>query len=114
MIFGQLHRNLNEGTYKLSIQGSVDVGCRYWLVQVRYMQVLSDIRKGTDAPTLSAEIVMYCGNVMLTAQNFSLLHFLKLKYNESFTYIMQYLHSNPHLNQMKGIFTNKHLIIAEI
>ena len=67
--------------------------------------------KGADAETLSAENDMYFGNFMLAALNVSLIRFLKLKYLESFTYTMHYVHSSASLNQVKGIFSKQHLRI---
>ena len=46
---------------------------------------------------------------MLGALNFSLKHLLKLKYYGSFTYIKQIVHSNTHLNTLKGVFRDKSL-----
>ena len=57
---------------------------------------------------------MDCGNFMLAALNFSLIHFLTLNYYVGFTYITQIVQSNAHLNPLKGIFSDKSLIIAEI
>ena len=63
---------------------------------------------------LAAEILMDCGNVMLAALNFSLIHFLKLKFYGTFTYIIQIVHSNAHLNPLKGVFSNISLIFGVI
>ena len=42
---------------------------------------------------------MDCGNVMLAALNFSSIHFFKLKYYGTFTFISQIVHS--HLKTLK-------------
>ena len=60
----------------------------------------------------AAEILMDCGNFMVAALNLSLIHFLKLKYYGTFTYITQIVHSNAYLNLFKGVFSDKPLIIA--
>jgi hypothetical protein len=49
---------------------------------------------------------------MLAAPTFSLIHFLKLKYFGTFTYITQIVHLNAHLNPLEGDF--KPLRIAVI
>ena len=54
------------------------------------------------------------GKFMLGALNFCLIHFLKLKYNFTFTHNAQNVNSNAHLYLRKGIFGNKHGIIAEM
>ena len=51
---------------------------------------------------------------MLTALNFSLIRFLKFKYYGTFTNNTPIFHPNAHLNTLKGIFSDKPLIIAEI
>ena len=60
--------------------------------------IQADMRKGSDMQTLSAEILMDCGNCLLETLNFSFICFLKLKYYGTFTYIIQYDHLNAHLN----------------
>ena len=57
---------------------------------------------------------MDCMNVMLAALKFYCILFLNLNYYGTFTYITQYVHSNSHLNLMKGIFRYKLCIIADI
>ena len=47
-------------------------------------------------------------------ENFSLRHFLKLKFYGSFTYITQIVHSNVKMNPIEGVFSDKPLIIAVI
>ena len=69
------------------------------------------MRKGVAVQSLAAEIVMDCGNFMVAALNFSLKHFLKLKYYGTFTYITQIVHSTAHLNPLKGVFSDKPLKI---
>ena len=44
----------------------------------------------------------------------SIIHFLTLKYYGTFTYIKQYIYWNTHLNQIKGIFSDKPCMIVEI
>ena len=63
-----------------------------------------------------SEILMDCGNCMLVALNFSLIHFLKFKYYGIFTYITQIIHSDVHLTTLKAIFIlcDKPIIIKEI
>ena len=63
--------------------------------------------------SLTVEIFIDCGNCMLAALNFSPIHFLKLKYYGSFTYITQIVQSNVYLNPLKDNFSDKSLIIAE-
>ena len=53
-------------------------------------------------------MVTDCGNVMLAALNSSLIHFLKFKYYATFTYITQIIHSDAHLNPLKGILSDTH------
>ena len=72
------------------------------------------MRKGVAVWPLVAEILMDCGNVMLAATTFSLIHFLKLKYFGTFTFITQIVHPNTHLNPLKGVISGKPLIIAVI
>ena len=62
---------------------------------------------------LAAKILMDCGNFMLAVLNFSIIHFLKLKFYGTYTYTTQIVHSNSHLNPLK-VFSNKPLIIAGI
>ena len=64
--------------------------------------------------TLSEEMLMGCGKFMLAALNLSLICFLKLNCYGTFTYSMQYVHSNSSLNLQKGPFRDKPLLIAEI
>ena len=59
------------------------------------------MKKGVDTRTLSAEILRDCGNCLLETLNSSCICFLKLKYYGTFTYIIQYDHSNAHLNLIK-------------
>ena len=80
-------------------------------VHVKYM---TDMRKGADALTLSAEILINCGKFMLEALHFSLVLFLMLKCYGTFTYIMKYFHSNAQLTLIKGVFSDKLLLIAEM
>ena len=63
---------------------------------------------------LVAKNLMHCGNFMLAALTFSHIHFLKLKYFGTFTYITQIVHLNTHLNSLNGVFSDKPLIIAII
>ena len=56
---------------------------------------------------LAMEISWDCGNL------FSYM-LLKLKYNGNFNHFTQIVHSNAHLNPLKGISNDKPLIIAEI
>ena len=72
------------------------------------------MRKGMAVWPLAVEILMDCGNRMLAALNFSLIHFLQLKFCGTFTYIIQIVHSNAHLNTLKGVFSDKPLIIVVI
>ena len=51
---------------------------------------------------------------MLAALNFSLIQFLKLKCYGTFTYIAQIGHSNVNFNPLKGVFSDKPLIIVVI
>ena len=55
-----------------------------------------------------------CGNFQLEALNLFLICFSKLKYYGNFNHITQIVHSNAHLNPLKGIFSDKLLIIVEI
>ena len=64
-----------------------------------------------DCP-LTAERLLDCRNFMLAALNFSLLRFLKFKCYKTFTYITQIIHSDAHLTSLKGILSDKPLIIA--
>ena len=64
--------------------------------------------------TLPEEILMDCGKFMLAALNFSLICFLKFKCYSTFTYSMQYVHSNSSLNLLKCTFRDKPPPIAEI
>jgi hypothetical protein len=57
---------------------------------------------------------MDCGNVMLAALNCSLIHFLKLKFYETFTYITLNVHANVNLNPVKGVFSDKLFLSAII
>ena len=72
------------------------------------------MKKGVAMWTVTAEMLMDCGNFMLVALNFSLIRFLKFKNYGTFTYITHICHSNAHLNPIKGIFSDKTLMIAEI
>ena len=49
---------------------------------------------------------MECRNVMLAALKCSCIHFSKLNYYGTFIYITQYVHSDTHLNLLKGIFSD--------
>ena len=70
--------------------------------------------RGVVAWSLTVEISMDCGNLMLAAENIFLIRFLKLKYFGTFTNITPTVHSNAHLNTLKGIGSDKLLIIVEI
>ena len=63
----------------------------------------TDMLKGVDTRTLSAEILTDCGNCSLATLNFSFICFLMLKYYGTFTFIIQYDHLNKHLNLIAEI-----------
>ena len=79
------------------------------LILVGKKLVWSDMRKGGAVWPNAAEIFKDCGNVML-----SLIHIFKLKYYGIVTCITQFCHSNAHFNPLKGVFSDKPLIIAVI
>ena len=60
--------------------------------------LIHDMRKSSDVQQLSAAIMMEWGNFMYAALMFSLIHFLKFKYNGTTTYMLQYGHSIRHVN----------------
>ena len=65
----------------------------------------ADMRKGVVTQSVTTEILMDCGNFMLTALNFSIICWLKFIYHGTFTYITKIIHSNAHLNPFYGIFS---------
>ena len=67
----------------------------------------ADIRKGSNAQTRSAEILIDCRSFKLAALLFSLINILKLNYLGTFTYITQYVNSNAHYNFINRIFSDK-------
>ena len=75
------------------------------------MTLSSDMRKCMVVLSLTAEFLMDCRNLMLAALKLSLLHFINLKYNGTFTYITEIVHSNTYFIPLKGIFSEKSLII---
>ena len=72
------------------------------------------MRKDVAVQPLAAEILMDCRNCMLAVLNFTLIHFLKLKYYETLTYITQIVHSNAHFTPLKCVFNEEPLIIVVI
>ena len=51
---------------------------------------------------------------MLAAKNFSLIRLFKLKYYGNSTFITQIIHSNTHVNPLKGIFFEKQLTLQKL
>ena len=68
---------------------------------VLMVRTRADRRKGVDTRTLSAEIMMDCGNCLRETPIFSFICFLKLKYYGAYTFIIQYDHLTAHLNLIK-------------
>ena len=93
--------NVVQKKISVSFRGKVDRPSVHLSIQPGKDASWPDMRKGVDTRTLSAEILMNCGNCLLETLNLSCIFVLKLKYYGTFTYIMQYDHLNAHLNLIK-------------
>ena len=105
----------SQKTLTFTIYSSMgEVSCN---IKNGHIDTISDIlnymRKGTDWLTLCAKIAMDCRNFRHAALNSSFIHFLKLNYYGTLTYIAQQIHSTAQLNLNKGIFNHKTSIIVE-
>ena len=69
---------------------------------VRSMCKKSYMRKDVDARTLFGETFKDCLNFKLAAFYFSLIFFIKINYYGMFINIKQIVHSNAHLDPLKG------------